>query len=81
MRAETIPFAGDAEVWDPESPEKFRQRAGAQFLRVEDGNAIVLTEDGREQTVWPGWVVMLPDGRGDGQALFSSPMRVRVTGD
>jgi hypothetical protein len=79
MQAETVSFTGPAAYWDPQDQGKFRALAGSQFLGVDaDGNAIVLTEDGRQQTVWPGWLVMLPDGSGDGRALFSSPSRVRT---
>ena len=81
MRAETIPFAGRAAVWDPKDQEAFRELAGSQFLGVEDGNAIVANADGKETTVYPGWFVTLPDGSGEGQAVFDSPNRVRVTGD
>ena len=78
MRAEPIPFAGPAEVWNPDDQAKFRELAGAQFLRVEDGNAIVRNADGRETTIYPGWLVIAPEG---GPVLFDAPNRVQVTGD
>jgi hypothetical protein len=81
MRAETIIFAGPAAAWNPDDQEKFRALAGSQFLRVEGPNAIVLSADGQETTVYPGWIVTRPDGSGDGQAVFDTPNRVRVTED
>ena len=78
MTAETIPFAGPAAYWDAEDQGRFRALAGSSFLRVDaDGNAVVLNADGRKTTVYPGWLVMLPEG---GKPLFDAPNRVRVTG-
>jgi hypothetical protein len=79
MRAETITFEGPAAAWDPEDQEPFRAVAGSQVLRVEDGNAVVLTADGHETTVYPGWLAILPEGDGDGRALFAAPNRARVS--
>ena len=78
LRATTIAFEGPAVAWDPDDQAVFRALAGRQFLRVEHGNAVVLTEDGHETAVYPGWLVILPDGSVDGQALFSAPTRARV---
>jgi hypothetical protein len=75
MLGETITYTGPVAYWDPQDQGKFRALAGTQFLGVDDGNAIVLTEDEHQQVIYPGWLVMLPEGGG---ALFSSPSRVRV---
>ena len=77
MRAETITFEGPAAEWDPSDPEPFTELAGEAFLRVdENGNAVVRTADGHEQVVYPGWLVLAPEGI---PPLFSAPDRVRVT--
>lgn len=77
MRHETITFEGPSAEWNPDDQERFAALAGSRLLRVEDGNAIVAAGDGHETTVYPGWVVILPEG---GRPVFSAPDRVRVTG-
>jgi hypothetical protein len=80
MRAEIIAAEGPAAAWDRQDQARFRELAGERFLRVgDDGSAIVLTADGRETTIYPGWLVILPeDGPQAGRPLFDAPDRVRV---
>jgi hypothetical protein len=77
MTAETIAYSGPAAEWDAGDQARFRELAGKAFLRVdENGNAVVRTADGHETVVYPGWLVLAPEGI---PPLFSAPDRVRVT--
>jgi hypothetical protein len=70
------PVEAEAEAWGPATREKFTALAGAQFLREEDGNAVVLTTEGREDVVYPGGLVIRPDGSGDGEAQFAGAQQL-----
>lgn len=76
MRAETISFEGPAAAWDPDNRGPFAALAGGAFLWQTDGNAVVLTADGHEQVIYPGWLVVVPES---GRPLFFAPDKVRVT--
>jgi hypothetical protein len=65
------PVEGDAEAWGEGTRGRFIELAGSQFLREEAGNAVV-SVDGREDVMYPGWLVIRPDGSGDGEAQFAS---------
>jgi hypothetical protein len=80
MRVATIPMEADAEVWDPAHPEAFLRLAGTRYLRTEGDVAVVLNDDGREDSVWPGWSVIRPDGSGDGEAIFTAQREFDGTG-
>jgi hypothetical protein len=73
LRAETVPLNGNAWRWDPSAPAKFVKLAGRRFLRQQGDTAIVTAGDGSEVTVYPGWLVILPDGAEDGDAHFAAP--------
>ncbi|HMH94020.1 MAG TPA: hypothetical protein VK586_23440 [Streptosporangiaceae bacterium] len=72
MRVTTIPLEGEAEAFDPENPGPFIRLAGDRLIRIAGGTALVREEDGHEMTVYRGWLVIRPDGSGDGEALFTS---------
>jgi len=78
MRARTIPVEGPAAVFDPASPAEFIAKAGSQLVGVRGEVAVVLTAGGDEVTVHSGWVVIVPDGEGDGGAVFTTPERAEV---
>lgn len=74
MRLTTRNVTAEAEAWDPADQGPFRALAGSQFLLAQgDGTAVVRTRDGRELAVSPGWLAILPDGGGDGDASFAEP--------
>jgi len=75
MRAGTIAVEGRAAEWDHDDQEEFRALAGPRFLRVEGDTAVVAGSDGREQPVYPGWFVIVPE---DGEPVFAAPARVRA---
>jgi hypothetical protein len=75
MRVSTRPLEGDAEAWDPDSPGPFADLAGSQLVSVAGTTAVVRDQDGHEMTVWPGYLVIRPDGAGDGEAFFTSQAR------
>lgn len=78
LRARTIPAEGPAAVFGQSSPEEFARLAGSQLVRVSGDTAVVLTKGGDEVTVHPGWVVIAPDGAGDGHAVFTAPERAEI---
>jgi len=78
MRARTIPVEGPAAVFDPATPGEFMLLARSQLVAVRGGTALVLTQGGDEVTVHPGWVVIVPDGGEDGEAVFTTPERAEI---
>jgi hypothetical protein len=76
MRLAARPVTASAEPWDPADPGPFRALAGSQFLRADGDRAVVRTQSGREMSIDPGWLVILPDGGGDGDAAFAEPRNV-----
>jgi hypothetical protein len=78
LRARTIPAEGPAAVFDPADTGEFARLAGSQLVSVSDDIAVVLTEGGDEVTVHRGWVVIAPDGTGDGHAVFTTPERAEI---
>jgi hypothetical protein len=78
LRARTIPVEGPAAVWDPANPGKFAALAGSQLVAVRGDIAVIRTQGGDEVTVHPGWVVIVPDGSGPGEAVFTTPERVEI---
>lgn len=78
MRLTRNPGNAEAEPFDPAnvSPE-FLALAGSQLLGInEDGTATVRTEGGTEMLIYPGWLVVRPDGSGEGQAHFTTPENI-----
>jgi len=76
VRRNPVPVEADAELWGPATRERFIELAGSQFLREEDGNAVVRAQDGNEEVVYPGRLVIRPHGSPDGQAQFASADQV-----
>jgi hypothetical protein len=73
MRGGTNLLEGEFEPWDPGCPEAFTRLAGERFLRADGLNAVVLNDDGSEETVRPGWLVFRADG---GRVVFTTPGNV-----
>jgi hypothetical protein len=72
VKRNTAPVEGEAEAWGPDTRDEFKRLAGSQFLREDgDGNAVIVTVEGEQVTVPPGGLVILQDGRGDGEAQFA----------
>jgi hypothetical protein len=69
---ETVPMRAKAALWDPADPEPFLRLAGTRYLRAEGDLAITRNDDGTEDSVYPGWAVIRPDGSGDGEAIFTA---------
>lgn len=65
----------EAEPLDPADPGPFARLAGEQLVRVNpDGTALVRAQDGREMTVGPGWLAVVPDGGVPGRdTAFAEP--------
>jgi hypothetical protein len=59
-----VPITAEAEPFDPVNPEPFARLAGPDFIRIEDGTAIVRDQDGNEDVIRPGWLVIRPDRGG-----------------
>ncbi len=79
LRARERPAEGPAAVWDPADPGDFTRLAGSQLVSVNsDGTATIRTQNGGMMPVYPGWLVIVPDGGGDGEATFHTPERVEV---
>ena len=68
-----IVIEGPAAAWDPEDPGPFEDMAGSQLVRVDGETAVIRTKDGHEMPVYPGWLVIRPDGSTDGEARFTTP--------
>jgi hypothetical protein len=73
MRVATRPFEGPAAYWDPEDPGPFAALAGPMLTGRDGDLALITTAGGCVMHVHPGWAVILPDGNGDGQAVFTPP--------
>mgnify|MGYP001581131755 CR=1 FL=1 len=78
LRARERPAEGPAAVWDPADPGDFTRLAGSQLVRVDGDTAWIRTGNGGEMPVYPGWLVILPDGAGDGQAVFTTPEQAEI---
>jgi hypothetical protein len=76
MRVHTNPLSADAEPLDPANPGPFIALAGSQFVRMDGESALYRSREGREGRAYPGWLVIRPDGSGDGGALFADPVNV-----
>jgi len=76
VRLTTNPLTADAEAWDPANPAPFTRLAGSQYLGTDGDTALYRSREGREGRAWPGWLVIRPDGSGDGEALFTDPVNV-----
>lgn len=76
MRVQARPLAGDAEAWDPENPGPFQALAGTQFTGTDGDLALVRMRNGCVMHAHPGWLVIRPDGSGDGEAVFTVPENV-----
>lgn len=73
MRVATRQLEGPAAYWDPEGPAPFRALAGTMFTGTDGDLALITTAGGCVMHIHPGWAVILPDGNGDGQAVFTPP--------
>jgi hypothetical protein len=71
-----VPAGGEAEAFDPAEPARFAALAGERLLRLEGDTAVILNDDGSETVVYPGWVMVLPDGAGPRGAQFHAPGRI-----
>ncbi len=79
LRARERPAEGPAAVWDPADPGDFTRLAGSQLVSVNsDGTATIRTQNGGMMPVYPGWLVIVPDGAGDGEATFHTPERAEI---
>lgn len=76
MRLEPNPAAagGEAVPFDPEHPQEFAARAGAQFLGQDGDVAWCLDEAGNRVPVYPGTLAVLVDG--DDKVIFAAPGNV-----
>lgn len=61
------------QIWNPSDPQPFARLAGSQFVDSVEEKACYKDQSGREMTAYPGWVVLLPAGNGDGEAYFLTP--------
>jgi hypothetical protein len=75
IRARSLPAEGPAAVFDPSDPARFIALAGAQLIGVRGNTAEVRTEGGDPVTVFPGWVVIVPEG---GAPVFTTPERAEI---
>jgi hypothetical protein len=73
MRVATRPIEGDAAAWDPENPGPFEALAGSMFAGQDGDLGLVRTKGGCTMHIHPGWLVIRPDGTGDGEAIFTVP--------
>jgi hypothetical protein len=80
FEVETVPMKATAVPWNPADPAPFIRLAGRRYLRTEGDVAVIRNDDGREDSVYPGWSVVRPHGSEDGEAIFTAQTEFDGTG-